>query len=131
MNNLTTKTSRHQEDKGRKTSVEKWFSTMKEIWLSQDPDLIAEIISDTPEYYENPFEPPLTTKEDVVGVWQDIKSQKIDFVKIDILYQTDKVGMAMWKFKETDKPLHIGSYYLELDQHGKCSLFRQWWNSAD
>ncbi len=111
-------------------AVKTWFNQMKTIWLEKRPDEIAFLLSDNVEYHENPLEPPLTTKEEVVQAWQEIKNQNIDYVEIEVLCETDNVGFAIWRFQAHGSPLHVGSYYLELDDDGKCKVFRQWWNSA-
>jgi hypothetical protein len=48
-------------------------------------------------------------------------------VTINILHQTETIGVAEWHFKMQDEPLHIGSYFLKLDDEGKAIEFRQWW----
>jgi hypothetical protein len=107
-----------------------WFNQMKTIWLEKRPDDMAFILSDNVEYHENPLEPPLTTKEAVVQVWQEIKNQNIALVEIETLYEMSNIGFAIWRFQEHGYSLHVGSYYLELDDEGKCKVFRQWWNVA-
>ena len=104
---------------------------MQDIWLAKDPDRISDILGEQLAYYETPLTPPLTTIEDVVREWQVIKSQNIDYVEIDILYEHNNTGTALWKFKEFDQPLHTGCYFLRLDEGGKCQEFRQWWHVDD
>jgi len=79
------------------------------------------------QFHEHPFQDALTTKEEVIEVWQEIKSQEIDYVTINILYENSHIGVAEWRFKMRGEPLHIGSYFLKLDDYGKCTEFRQWW----
>ncbi|MFA6280749.1 MAG: hypothetical protein WC612_08215 [Bdellovibrionales bacterium] len=112
------------------SSVQKWLEDMKTIWLEKKPDLIAAILATKLEYYENPFEPPLTSIESVVSAWQGIKNQNIEYVEIEILHESPEgIGTAIWKFKERNSTEHIGCYFLKLDKKGKCSYFRQFWNS--
>jgi len=110
--------------------VQNWLSRMREIWLDKNPDAIAALLSTDFRYFESPLAGPLTTAKDVVQAWQDIKSQEIELVEIEILHETPTIGMATWRFKEKGKPLHVGSYFLELDDKGLCKTFRQWWNVA-
>ena len=109
--------------------AQNWFEDMRQIWLEKRPDDIGALLSDEGfEFYEHPFDDkPLNTKQDVIDVWQEIKNQDIEFVTIKILYETNTIGVAEWRFKMVGEPLHIGSYFLKLDDHGKCIEFRQWW----
>lgn len=110
------------------TPVQSWLNTMKAIWLEKRPDDIGALLSDGGfSYHEHPFEKPLINKEDVISAWQEIKQQKIEYVTIKILHETNNIGVAEWHFKMEKEPLHIGSYYLQLDDHGLCTHFRQWW----
>jgi len=108
--------------------VATWFDIMKSIWLEKKPDDIAYILSDNIEYFESPLEPPLTSKAEIAKAWQAIKDQNIELLEIQILYETLNVGMATWRFQECGLPLHVGCYYLELNDTGECKVFRQWWN---
>lgn len=91
---------------------------------------MAEILAPLLEFYENPFDPPLTAVEDVVAVWQEIKEQDIEFVEIELLHESPEgIGTAIWRFKTKDSSEHIGCYFVKLDKNGKCIYFRQFWNS--
>jgi hypothetical protein len=112
------------------TNIEKWFLSMRNIWISKNPDKISEILSPINlRYYESPFALPLTSVNEVVQEWQIIKQQEIISIDINILNQTDDSGTAMWSFKQVGSPESRGCYYLEVDSQGLCVLFRQWWNS--
>lgn len=111
------------------TEVQKWLNEMRRIWLDKDPDSIVNILAEDLEYYEDPFQEPLTDKMKVVSEWQAVKNQNIEFVDIEILHETaDNVGVALWRFKEVGSAEHCGSYFLKLDDNGKCTHFRQFWN---
>lgn len=111
------------------TAAAKWFAEMQSIWIEKRPDDIGALLSDDGfNYYEHPFHEPLNTKEQVIGAWQEIKSQDIEDITINMLYDNGDIAFAKWEFKMKDEPLHIGSYFLKLDTNGKCKEFRQWWN---
>ena len=112
------------------TPIEKWLYEMRNIWITKDPDKISSILSPTSlQYFENPFDEPLTKFDDVVKEWQVIKNQDIEYITINVLNQSKNTGTAMWSFKQHNKPESRGCYYLELDEKGLCTIFRQWWNS--
>ena len=108
-----------------------WFEEMRQIWLNKKPDLIDGLLAADVQYYENPFDPPLTKIADIVSVWQEIKEQNIERIDIDILHEDKNIGMATWRFKHVNQPEHTGSYFLKLDTQGKCLEFRQWWQVID
>ena len=111
--------------------IQRWLHDMRDIWINKTPDKISDLLSSTDlTYYESPFDPPYTSIQDVVTAWQAILDQDIAYVSIEILSETPRTGTAMWTFKEEGKSEHRGSYYLEVDSDGKCTLFRQWWNEA-
>lgn len=110
-----------------------WFEEMREIWVAQEPEKLSALLSDDITYHEDPLAPPLTSPESILNVWQEVKEQKIDYVKIELLYEDIEkgIGVALWHFKQTDQPEHVGSYFLELDKNGRCKTFRQWWNTRE
>ncbi len=108
-----------------------WFDEMRQIWLSQKPDLIFDLLGDNIQYFESPYDSPIIKHDEVVSAWQEIKKQNIEYVTIDMLHECKNVGMAVWRFKEYNRPEHVGSYFLKLDDHGKCLEFRQWWQIFD
>ncbi len=79
-------------------------------------------------YYEDPCEPPITEIAGVLDVWADIKEQAIEYVEIRVLHEDKNVAVAQWRFKQVGQPEHVGSYFVRLDERGKCIEFRQWWN---
>lgn len=108
--------------------VKDWLEIMRQIWLEKRPDDIGMLLSDKGfRYHEHPFQDPLNSKTDVIGAWQEINKQDIEYVEIKILHETDMMGVAEWRFKIKGEPLQIGSYFLKLDCEGKCIEFRQWW----
>jgi len=105
-----------------------WLENMREIWLSKQPNKIAGLLSENFDYFEDPTQDPLIKKEDVVEAWQEIITQDIEYVEIEILHEDKNVGVALWRFKQVNEPEHVGCYFLKLDDDGKCIQFRQWWN---
>lgn len=110
--------------------AQKWLDEMQLIWIEKRPNDIGALLSNAFEYHETPFTPPLTSKKEVINAWQEILSQNIEFVHINVLHEDNRTATATWDFKMHDAPLHRGSYFLRLDDQGKCIEFRQWWNVA-
>ncbi len=108
----------------------KWLDEMKRLWFEKEPDRIKALMANEFCYYEDPLtETPIRKIEDLVLVWQEIRFQTIEWINIDIIYQTDTVAVARWAFKQKGHPESVGCYFLEVDRFGKCVSFRQWWNT--
>lgn len=112
--------------------IQKWFNNLKEIWLTKNINNVGSLLSEKFEYYENPFESPLTNLNDVKKVWQGVNNQNISLLEINILLEKDNEGIAVYDFVCTypagDKRHSRGVYYVKLDSMGKAVEFKQWWN---
>ena len=109
--------------------IQKWFYDLRMLWLQKQPERIVDILASSFEYFEDPFESALTTPQEVIFAWEEIKQQKIEHLQIDIIYENeDGAGIAIWQFKAQGLQKHIGCYFIKLDENGKCKHFRQFWN---
>lgn len=106
---------------------------MRQVWINQNPDEIIYLVADSFEYFEDPREPPITSKEILVQQWQEIKNQKIVSIQITPLIISDHAGSAMYRFEYIDEDskhqISIGSYYVHVNDQGQATEFRQWWVS--
>lgn len=112
-------------------SAEHWFCELQRIWIEKDLKAIPTLLSESFQYYESPFDLPLTTLEEVQNEWEAIKHQNIKSLEIKLLGSEGNNGMAVYHFinEQTDGTLaeSRGVYWVELDKSGKATLFRQWW----
>ena len=113
------------------TNIEKWFQELERIWLEKDVPALKNILSDEFRYFENPFELPITTWEELDRVWREVEGQNIQALEINVLISRGAEGCARYAFSYTDRKgtLHesCGVYYVKLDGLGKATEFRQWW----
>lgn len=113
---------------------DKWMKMMKAAWENRDPNAAANLCSDEGfEYYENIFEKPLTTKDEVVKVWREVPIDQDDVrFNYDILLTSPDEGYAHWrasyKSKSADKVVTLdGIFIVKLDSKGLCKQFKMWW----
>jgi len=111
--------------------VQKWFGELKQIWLEKDIAALRSILADSFLYYEDPFEPPLTTWKEVEEAWQEVHDQNIKTLEIEVLIDGEEEGCGMYHFifedQSGDTHALRGAYYLKLNSAGKAIAFRQWW----
>jgi len=114
--------------------LDAWITGMKKAWETRDPQAAADLCSDKGfEYYENPFQEPLTTKEEVKKVWVEVpKDQSEIEFNYNIMATTKRGGVAHWWVtfysKAAKKKINLdGVFAVKLDSRGLCTEFRQWW----
>ncbi len=112
-------------------TIENWFRSLKDIWINKDIENIDSLLSSNFQYYEDPFEPPLTSLDEVKGAWKEVSDQDILKLEINTLLTKENEGSASYEFsfKDTRGNIHDskGAYYVKLDNQGKAIEFRQWW----
>jgi hypothetical protein len=115
----------------KETKVQKWFHELQRIWQEKDIIALKNILSKQFEYYEDPFESPITTWEELEDVWQEVNDQKIQTLEINTLIDGEVEGFAHYTLSFSDlqgvEHQSRGAYYLKLDENGKATEFRQWW----
>ncbi len=115
------------------TKAHQWFQELGRIWLEKDIVALRHIVADEFQYYEDPFQPPITTWEELEAVWQEVHDQHIESLSIEILIEDDVRGLARYEFVCTDpvgtKHHSRGAHYVKLDEKGRAIEFRQWWTT--
>lgn len=113
------------------SAIENWFQSLKSIWIKKDIENVGNLLSSTFQYYEDPFELPLTSLDEVKNAWKEVANQNILKLEINTLIARKNEGSASYEFsyKDTGGNLHNskGAYYVRLDSQGKATEFRQWW----
>lgn len=117
-----------------KTKSEIWFEKLRDIWLRQAAEEVGELVADEFEYFEDPFDGPITNLTDLVNEWQEVKTQEIKMLEIVSLTEDDTKGFAKYHFVSSidgQKYESKGAYFVHLNSEGKAVEFRQWWNEKD
>ncbi len=116
-----------------KSNIEKWFLSLKEIWLSKDITKVKNLLSEKFEYYEDPFDPPITDLIEIENIWKIIENEDIISLDIDLIMEKDNMGIASYNFiyKDTENITHNskGIYFVKIDVTGRATEFRRWWAS--
>ena len=110
-----------------------WFESLKEIWLNKTPDKVESMVADKFIWYENPFQPPIITKEELLNEWQSILNHKRLSINYKIISVQNNIGIAIAEsiFTLIDTKVRVemkGIWFVILDKEGKCTEFRQWFN---
>lgn len=83
-----------------KTKSEIWFEKLGDVWQRKATDEVAELVAGDGEfqYFEDPFEEPITSVEELVHEWQAVAEQEIQKLEIEPLVCTDTEGTARYHF---------------------------------
>jgi hypothetical protein len=116
------------------TQIEHWLKLLKTAWETKDPQLAANLCPESGfEYFETPYDKPLTSKTDVMQIWQEVPEDQSD-IHFDyyIIDYTDKYGFIEWRAnfysKKASRKINLfGAFLVSLNDQGLCKLFKQWW----
>lgn len=110
-----------------------WFNSIREIWLNKTPNKVESIVADKFSWYENPFQPLINTKEELLNEWQSILNHESLSIDYKIISVQNNIGIATAEstFTLIDTKVRVemkGIWFVILDKEGKCTEFRQWFN---
>ena len=110
----------------------KWLKAFMDSWKNLEGEKTCDLIADKVEYFENPIDPPETTKENVKKLWAVVpKNQKDISYKGKILFSDEKhcfyqypmtrTMTATGKVQEID-----GIFEIKLNKNNLLTYFKQW-----
>ncbi len=113
-----------------------WLNNLKQIWESNQPEQIIDLCADQFKWYENPFLKPYTTQQELLEDWRGISRQEQVSFNYDIIDASSNQAVVNWRASfirsELDKKVELdGIFLIILDQHGKCTLLRQWYQVGE
>ena len=105
--------------------------SLERAWQHQDITALNAILSDTLEWRESPFDPPLTTRQEVITLWQqDLAAQSDINVTVTLL---DAAGnrsyhrcVATWKDARTGARQIDALVQATLGPDGRLTAFTMW-----
>lgn len=116
----------------KKSDFQMWLDKLGKAWVEKDPDAVLNLFDQTIKYFENVLDEPYIGKEKVYDLWKVVpESQKdISFIG-EILMTKGNIAIANWKAKFTkimsgEIEEIDGIFLFELNDDGKCTLFKQW-----
>jgi len=102
-----------------------WLDGLRLVWLGKDIDALKSYFSEVDKYYEDPFSVPVTSLVDILGLWEEVKSQDIDKLVFDILAIEGATGIVHWHLVDQTGTFD-GIYVIKFNQDLNCTEFRQW-----
>jgi hypothetical protein len=115
-----------------------WMKNMQDAWESKNPQLAADLCSShNLKYYENIFQAPITTKEEVKKIWEDVPNDQDNIhFNYEIIGTIENVNISRWNVtfysKKNNQQFRMdGIFHVILDDQGLCTDFKQWWIIAN
>jgi hypothetical protein len=114
---------------------EDWLDGLGKAWVNKDPVAASNLCSKNVIYYEDPFLPPLTNRDQVKNMWSEVpNSQKNIKYSYEIISIIQNMCITEWSASFTRIPSNTpaklkGIYLVKLDSDGLCEEFHQWWNT--
>lgn len=114
-----------------------WVNKMGNAWMDKNPQVIPLLFAENFKYYETPFSNPLTAKNQLIDLWQDVpNSQKDIKFYFEIISKKNNQYLAHFhasfiRIKTNSKAILDGIFFLKLNDKGLCTLFKWWWNTKE
>lgn len=114
-----------------------WLKKFDMAWESGDAKAAANLFVKKCNYYENPLDPPLTTKKEIQKVWEEVRKTQRDIRVESKVVMTDN-NTCVANFKASFYRLVSNSisnldgiYIITLSNKNLCEEFHFWWVSKE
>ncbi len=110
---------------------------MGQAWINRNPKVIPSLFADQFEYFESPFDLPITKKKDLLRLWRDVPNNQKDInFDFQIISENNNLLIARFecsftRIKTNIKAYLNGVFFIELDDTGLCTSFNWWWNTKE
>lgn len=110
----------------------KFLKEFMDSWKNLDGEKTCELMADKLQYFENPIDPPLTTKKDVKPLWAVVKENQKDVsYKGKILFEDEKSCIYHFSMQrtmvKTNKIQNIDGFFeIKLNNKNQLTYFKQW-----
>jgi uncharacterized protein len=119
-------------------ALESWLLAYGRAWETGDPDAAVALFASDAAYYEVPFDEPMVGSEAIRRYWSEGAGQTQKDVRFEfrILSTAGRTGIAKWQasFERVPSGVKVGLDGIltaELDQSGRCRVFREWWHRVE
>jgi hypothetical protein len=113
-------------------AVTEWLEAYGRAWERRDADAAAELFSEGASYAWGPYEEPLRGRDAIRARWAEVTAAQSDVAfGTEVLGVVDAGGVARWwcAFDVPDVRIELeGIFLVVLDENGRCTDFREWWN---
>jgi hypothetical protein len=119
---------------GGRAAATKWFEQYDLAWEHRDVTAASALFSENAVYREDPFESPMRGERAIRDYWNGVaREQRNVRVSYEILSVCGNVSIVHWRarFMRVPSKQRVrldGIAEITLDTHGKCVLFREWWD---
>ena len=104
---------------------------MKVAWETKNYKILSSMFPEKLTYFESPFLPPLTDKQQVVEQWQkDLEKQQHITFDYKILHEDAQECFGNWcvSFERVGVTIELdGVFHFKLDADNRCTYFKHWW----
>lgn len=110
----------------------KFLTSFMDSWKNLDGAKTCDLMADKLEYFENPIDKPLTSKEQVMPLWAIVpENQKEISYSGEILFENNESCIYHFKMKrmmtKTNKVQDIdGIFEIKLNNENLLTYFKQW-----
>ena len=110
----------------------KWIHDFMNAWKNQDVEAVMKTISKNCQYYENVFDEPCSSFEDIRKLWEVVPTNQKDMeYDYKIILENDEFCIVNFFVKRKLVPSGVvqdidGIFQISLDENGLCSFFKQW-----
>ena len=110
----------------------KFLKQFMDSWKNLDGEKTCELMADKLQYFENPIDKPLTSKEEVKPLWLIVpENQKDISYKGNILFEDEKSCIYHFTMQrtmiKTNKVQNIdGVFEIKLNNKNQLTYFKQW-----
>jgi hypothetical protein len=112
-----------------------WLDAYRRAWEGLDPDAAAGLFTEDARYGWGPFDAPLEGRDAIRAAWAEAtgEQQDVRFGSEPLAVTPDGRGLARWwvGFRTADGTAEVsleGIFLVTLDDAGRCTEFREWWN---
>jgi hypothetical protein len=111
-----------------------WMQIYGKSSEENDPQASANLFAQDAQYYESPFDEPMTGRDAIYTYW-DKGAQRLQDKQsmYQILSIKDNLGIARWQSRftviESGKQFLLDCLFVvEFNDEGLCQTFREWWH---
>lgn len=109
-----------------------FLKNFMESWKNLEGEKTCDLMAENVEYYENPIDKPLTTKEQVKPLWSVVSDNQKDIsYNGEILFENEQSCIYHFVMKrtmtKTNKVQNIdGVFEIKINDQNLLTYFKQW-----
>lgn len=117
-----------------RAAAERWVEAYVAAWLTYDPQAIGDLFAEDAEYRYNPYDPPVTGRDDIVDSWLAERDDpgtyhgdyRVYAVEDDRAVITGVTTYFEDEARERIVAVYDNCFLVEFDDEGRCVSFTEW-----